>query len=126
METRAIVPWVHGLGQRPYLSRPVITVARLQFRALSELIESARGIPLAAGAELRYLPPYSPDLIPIEQAFSKLKAHLRKAQERTLDTLWPLEPERIPPLNQKIYSDSNYPVNSERKADRDRNSLSGS
>ncbi len=32
----------------------------------------------AAGAELRYLPPYSPDLNPIEQAFSKLKAHLRK------------------------------------------------
>ena len=43
----------------------------------------------AAGAELRYLPPYSPDLNPIEQAFSKLKAHLRKAQERSLDQLWP-------------------------------------
>jgi transposase len=42
----------------------------------------------AAGAELRYLPPYSPDLNPIEQAFSKLKAHLRKAQERSIDTLW--------------------------------------
>jgi transposase len=42
----------------------------------------------AAGAELRYLPPYSPDLNPIEQAFSKLKAHLRKAQERSLDSLW--------------------------------------
>jgi transposase len=42
----------------------------------------------AAGAELRYLPAYSPDLNPIEQAFSKLKAHLRKAQERSLDTLW--------------------------------------
>jgi transposase len=43
----------------------------------------------AAGAELRYLPPYSPDLNPIEQAFAKLKAHLRKAQERSIDTLWP-------------------------------------
>ena len=42
----------------------------------------------AAGAELRYLPPYSPDLNPIEQGFSKLKAHLRKAQERSIDTLW--------------------------------------
>ena len=41
----------------------------------------------AAGAELRYLPAYSPDLNPIEQAFSKLKAHLRKAQERSIDTL---------------------------------------
>lgn len=43
----------------------------------------------AAGAELRYLPPYSPDLNPIEQAIAKLKAHLRKAQERSIDTLWP-------------------------------------
>lgn len=41
----------------------------------------------AAGAELRYLPPYSPDLNPIEQFFAKLKALLRKAAARTLDTL---------------------------------------
>jgi transposase len=37
----------------------------------------------AAGAQLRYLPKSSPDLNPIEMAFSKLKAHLRKAAERT-------------------------------------------
>ena len=42
----------------------------------------------AAGATLRFLPPYSPDLNPIEQAFSKLKAHLRKAAERTVRGLW--------------------------------------
>ena len=42
----------------------------------------------AAGARLRYLPAYSPDLNPIEQAFSKLKAHLRKAGARTVDALW--------------------------------------
>ena len=42
----------------------------------------------AAGAELRYLPPYSPDLNPIENAFAKLKAMLRKAAERTVDGLW--------------------------------------
>ena len=42
----------------------------------------------AAGAELRFLPAYSPDLNPIEQAFAKLKAHLRKAQERSIDTLY--------------------------------------
>ena len=42
----------------------------------------------AAGAELRYLPPYSPDLNPIEQAFSKLKAHLRKHAERSIESLW--------------------------------------
>ncbi len=38
----------------------------------------------AAGAELRYLPPYSPDMNPIEKAFSKLKAFLRKIAERTV------------------------------------------
>ncbi|GBQ14842.1 transposase [Swaminathania salitolerans LMG 21291] len=42
----------------------------------------------AAGASLRFLPPYSPDFNPIEMAFSKLKAHLRRAAERTRDGLW--------------------------------------
>jgi transposase len=41
-----------------------------------------------AGASLLYLPPYSPDLNPIEQVFAKLKALLRKAAARTRDTLW--------------------------------------
>jgi transposase len=41
----------------------------------------------AAGATLLYLPPYSPDLNPIELAFSKLKAHLRKAAEHTISGL---------------------------------------
>ena len=51
--------------------------------------DKVRQIIEAAGAELRYLPAYSPDLNPIEQAIAKLKAHLRKAQERSIDTLWP-------------------------------------
>jgi len=42
----------------------------------------------AAGASLLYLPPYSPDLNPIEMAFSKLKAILKKAAARTVDDLW--------------------------------------
>src|SRR3954464_12338999 len=42
----------------------------------------------ARGAQLIYLPPYSPDLNPIEQAFAKYKALLRKAAERTIETLW--------------------------------------
>jgi transposase len=42
----------------------------------------------AAGATLLYLPPYSPDFNPIEKAFSKLKALLRKAAERNVDALW--------------------------------------
>jgi transposase len=42
----------------------------------------------AAGAHLLYLPPYSPDFNPIEMAFSKLKALLRKAAARTVGELW--------------------------------------
>jgi transposase len=44
----------------------------------------------AVGATLRYLPAYSPDLNPIEQAFAKLKAALRKGAARTVKTLWKL------------------------------------
>ena len=46
-----------------------------------DLIESA-------GARLVFLPPYSPDFNPIEMAFAKIKALLRKAAERTVDDLW--------------------------------------
>ncbi len=42
----------------------------------------------AAGAQLLYLPSYSPDFNPIELAFAKLKALLRKAAERTVEALW--------------------------------------
>ena len=50
-------------------------------------VAGVREVIEAAGARLRYLPKYSPDLNPIEQAFSKLKAHLRKAAERTIPRL---------------------------------------
>ena len=42
----------------------------------------------AAGAKLFFLPPYSPDLNPIEQVFAKLKTLLRKAEERTVEATW--------------------------------------
>ena len=50
----------------------------------------------ARGAELRYLPPYSPDLNPIENAFAKLKAILRKAAARTVDELWTVIAQALP------------------------------
>jgi transposase len=50
----------------------------------------ARVLIEAAGAELLFLPPYSPDLNPIELAFAKLKELLRKAAARTRDALWAL------------------------------------
>jgi transposase len=49
---------------------------------------AARAAIEAAGCELRLLPPYSPDLNPIEKAFSKLKARLRQAARRTVEALW--------------------------------------
>jgi transposase len=42
----------------------------------------------AAGATILYLPPYSPDLNPIEKLFAKLKALLRKVAKRSVDALW--------------------------------------
>ena len=47
----------------------------------------ASGKLLKPAAPLHYLPPYSPDLNPIENAFAKLKAHVRKSAARTLDAL---------------------------------------
>jgi transposase len=51
-------------------------------------VSGVRELIEAAGASLLYLPPYSPDLNPIELVFSKFKAHLRKAAARTLPDLW--------------------------------------
>lgn len=42
----------------------------------------------ARGARVLYLPPCSPDLNPIEMAFAKLKAHLRRIGARTIEELW--------------------------------------
>ena len=49
-------------------------------------VEGVRSLIQAARAELLYLPPYSPDFNPIEQAGSKIKQQLRSAKARTLDT----------------------------------------
>jgi transposase len=51
-------------------------------------VDGVRQAIVAAGASILYLPPYSPDLNPIEQLFAKLKALLRKTAPRTKDALW--------------------------------------
>jgi transposase len=63
--------------------RPVLTAARTKARRCrgDEAVEGVDG-------RLTYLPPYSPDLNPIEKAFSKVKPILRKAAARTLEELW--------------------------------------
>ena len=54
----------------------------------SHKVADVREAIAATGASLLFLPAYSPDLNPIEMAFTKLKAHLRARAIRTLDALW--------------------------------------
>src|SRR5215213_4224182 len=75
--------------------RPV-TLSTLSCSTICVLLDNLRSHKVAGIAEaiaarqarLIYLPPYSPDLNPIEQAFAKYKALLRKAAERTVESLW--------------------------------------
>ncbi len=55
-------------------------LASHKMKGIKELIESVE-------AQIRYLPPYSPDLNPIEMAFSKLKSFIKKKEARTFETL---------------------------------------
>jgi transposase len=54
----------------------------------SHKVDGVRQAIEASGAKLLYLPPYSPDLNPIEKLFAKFKALLRKAATRSRDALW--------------------------------------
>ena len=62
----------------------IVVMDNLSSHKLPAIREAIEG----AGAELLYLPPYSPDFNPIEQLFAKLKAALRKAAERSVESLW--------------------------------------
>ena len=69
----------------PSLGRgDVVVMDNLAAHKVSGIREAIR----AVGASILYLPPYSPDLNPIEQFFAKLKALLRKAAARTKEALW--------------------------------------
>jgi transposase len=67
-----------------------------------------------AGCELRFLPPYSPDLNPIEKAFSKLKAKLRAAAKRAVEALWrylgQVLDEFLPPECRNYFASCGYPT----------------
>jgi transposase len=68
----------------PTLKRgEIVAMDNLPVHKVAGVVEAIE----AAGATPQYLPPYSPDLNPIEMAFSKLKAHLRKAAEHTIPGL---------------------------------------
>ena len=63
--------------------RDIVVIDNVSFHKVAGVEEAIE----ARGAELRYLPQYSPDLNPIESVFSPLKAMLRKAAERTVNGL---------------------------------------
>jgi transposase len=81
-----------GESFRAYIEQFVVPILRpgdivVMDNLASHKVAGIREAIEAAGAELRYLPPYSPDFNPIEQFFAKLKAQLRKAAARTVDAL---------------------------------------
>jgi transposase len=84
---------VNGELFRAYVERVLVPELRRGDVVVLDNLSShtAAGVRRAiegAGCRVLYLPPYSPDLNPIENAFSKLKALLRRAAERTVEGLW--------------------------------------
>jgi transposase len=79
--------WVAiGLSpERPRVSLTYLLAARIAPASRDDRSLAGRR---AAGAQIHYLPAYSPDLNPIEMAFAKLKAWLRKTAARTVADLW--------------------------------------
>ena len=117
-------------GRRPLLGRcPRIPGANLdprRYRRLGQPVRAPRRcVPeghRGGGAVLKPLPPYSPDLSPIAQAFSKLKAGLRQAGRRTAEALWESIAEVLnqftPAEYAHYFQDAGYPYK------RDENALS--
>ena len=84
---------INGLSFRAYVEQLLVpTLAPGDIVIMDNLgshkAQIIRRLLRAAGARLFFLPPYSPDLNPIEQVFSKLKTLLRKAAERTVTDTW--------------------------------------
>jgi transposase len=81
---RAFSAWVHQVLVPELRPGDIVVMDNLGSHKVAGIREAIE----AAGAELRYLPPYSPDFNPIEQVFAKFKAGLRKTAARTVETLW--------------------------------------
>jgi transposase len=84
---------INAISFRTYVEQFLVPTLRPGDVVVMDNLSSHKGAGVraaieAAGAHLLYLPPYSPDFNPIENAFSKLKALLRAAAERTVEGLW--------------------------------------
>ena len=84
---------INGVSFRAYVEQVLVPTLQPGDIVVMDNLGSHKGRAIrsairAAGARLFFLPPYSPDLNPIEQVFAKLKTLLRKAEERTLEGIW--------------------------------------
>jgi len=84
---------INGEGFRAYVEQILLPTLKPNDIVIIDNLGSHKGGSVraairSAGARLLFLPPYSPDLNPIEQVFAKMKTLLRKAQERTVEALW--------------------------------------
>lgn len=84
---------INGVAFQAYVDQVLVPELRPGDIVVMDNLGSHKGAGIraaieAAGASLLYLPPYSPEFNPIENAFAKLKAMLRKAAARTVEGLW--------------------------------------
>src|SRR6201995_4140139 len=84
---------INGQCFRAYVEQQLVPVLKPGDIVIMDNLGSHKSAALgrmirAAGARLWYLPPYSPDLNPIEQAFAKIKHWMRAAQKRTVEDVW--------------------------------------
>jgi transposase len=84
---------INGQAFRAYVEQFLVPTLAAGDIVIMDNLGSHKGDAVRAaiesvGAQLLFLPPYSPDLNPIEQVFAKLKALLRKEAARTIETLW--------------------------------------
>jgi transposase len=84
MNGAAFLAYVEQVLAPTLKSGDIVVMDNLPAHKLSSVREAIE----TTGAELRFLPPYSPDFNPIELAFSKVKTFLRKAAARSLPDLW--------------------------------------
>lgn len=93
-----VAPWcldapMNGKNFKIYLDTQLVQTLRsgdivIADNLSAHKVAGVKEIIKTAGATIIYLPPYSPDLNPIEQVFAKLKSLLRKAMARSFETLW--------------------------------------
>lgn len=84
---------INGLSFKAYVEQSLVPTLAPGDIVIMDNLGSHKGRPIrkairGAGAKLLFLPPYSPDLNPIEQVFAKLKTLMRKAAERTAEETW--------------------------------------